>query len=356
MSGSTLTEAPQEPVTGAMPVTGKSHAVRDRLGLRRAGGLLIAIAILYVAITFIAPPDTFATYRNMTGLMRSMSTISLIALGTSLVIIVGEIDLSFGFVYGLAAMTVAVFWLVFGWPVPLAIAAAIVMAVAVGSFNALLTVAVGIPSFIATLGSGTLAFGMTLFISGARSYSLSAAAKTVDPATIHAFQAISTTKLPFGLPPQGVWMILFAILFVYILDLSLYGFRLKAIGGNQKAAALAGLPVGKYKWSAFVASSVMAAVAAILDFAFIAVAQPDAGQTLLFPVFAAVVIGGASLIGGKGSTVGTLAGALLLSILSNAFAILALGAHVQQFFLGGVTILAVAIDRFAAAARAGRRA
>jgi ribose/xylose/arabinose/galactoside ABC-type transport system permease subunit len=154
--------------------------------------------------------------------------------------------------------------------------------------------------------------------------------------------------------PQGVWMILFAAVFVYILDLSLYGFRLKAIGGNPKAARLAGLPVGRYKWSAFVLSSVMAAVAAILDFAFIAVAQPDAGQTLMFPVFAAVIIGGASLVGGKGSTVGTLAGALLLSILSNAFAILALGAHVQQFFLGGVTILAVAIDRFAAT-RAGRR-
>jgi ribose/xylose/arabinose/galactoside ABC-type transport system permease subunit len=354
MSGSALTETPQEPVARIMSAPAKSHAIRDRLGLRRAAGLLIAIAIVYILITLIAPPNTFASYRNMTGLMRAMSTMSLIALGTSLVIIVGEIDLSFGFVYGLSAMTVAVFWLVLGWPVPLAVAAAIAMAVAVGSFNALLTVALGIPSFIATLGSGTFIFGMTLFISGARSYSLSAAARTVDPAIIAAFQSISVTKLPFGLMPQGVWMLLFAALFIYILDLSLYGFRLKAIGGNPKAAKLAGLPVGRYKWSAFVASSVMAAIAAILDFAFIAVAQPDAGQTLMFPVFAAVIIGGASLVGGKGSTVGTLAGALLLSILANAFAILALGAHVQQFFLGGVTILAVAIDRFAAG-RAGRR-
>lgn len=322
-------------------------AVRDRLGLRRVAGLLVAIAIVYALVVLIAPPDSFASYRNTTGIMRSMSTMAIIAMGTSLVIVVGEIDLSFGFLYGFSGMALAVAWLVLGWPLPLAILAAFAAAALLGSFNAFLTTVVQIPSFIATLGSGTLVFGITLFISGSKTYTLSSVPQHVDPAAVAAFRSISNAKLPFDLPPQGLWMIALAVLFVYILDLSLFGFRLKAVGGNTKAAAFAGLPVRRYKWAAFALSSVMAATAAMLDFAFIGVAQPDAGQTLLFPVFAAVIIGGASLVGGKGSTIGTLSGALLLAILANAFAILALGAYVQQLFLGGVTILAVALDRLA---------
>lgn len=347
MTQSAITETSPKPANAGDVARAKAHVIRDRLGLRRAAGLLVAIAIVYVLIVLIAPPDTFSSYRNMTGLLRSMSTMAIIALGTSLVIVVGEIDLSFGFLYGLAAMLLAVTWLAWGWPLPLAILAAFIGAAIVGSFNAFLTTIVAIPSFIATLGSGTLAFGITLLISDSRTYTLSSVPKTVDPATVAAFRSISTAHLPFNIPPQGLWMLLLGVLFVYILDLSLFGFRLKAIGGNTKAAAVAGLPVRKYKWAAFVASSLMAATAAMLDFAFIGVAQPDAGQTLMFPVFAAVIIGGASLIGGKGSTVGTLSGALLLAILANAFAILALGAYVQQLFLGGVTILAVVIDRLA---------
>jgi ribose/xylose/arabinose/galactoside ABC-type transport system permease subunit len=323
------------------------RATADRLGLRRVRGLLAAIVLVYLLIMLIAPPDTFASYRNMTGLLRSMSTMSLIALGTSLVIIAGEIDLSFGYMYGLASMILAVTWLSLGWPLPLALMAAFGAAVVLGSFNAFLTTIVGIPSFIATLGSGTLAFGTTLFVSGSRTFSLSAGSEHVSAEGIAAFRAVSTFPLPFNIPMQGLWLILFAIVFVYMLDLSLFGFRLRAVGGNTKAASIAGLPVRRYKWFAFLASSLMASVAALLDFAFVGIAQPDAGQTLMFPVFAAVIIGGASLVGGKGSTVGTLAGALLLGILSNAFAILALGAHVQQLFLGGVTIVAVVIDKLA---------
>jgi len=347
MTESTITESSPKRANASGAAHAKVHIIRDRLGLRRAAGLLVAIAIVYVLIVLIAPPDTFASYRNTTGLLRSMSTMAIIALGTSLVIVVGEIDLSFGFLYGLAAMLLAVTWLAWGWPLPLAILAAFVGAGIVGSFNAFLTTIVAIPSFIATLGSGTLVFGITLLISDSRTYTLSSVPKAVDPATVAAFRSISTAHLPFNIPPQGLWMLLLGALFVYVLDLSLFGFRLKAIGGNPKAATVAGLPVRKYKWAAFVASSLMAATAAMLDFAFIGVAQPDAGQTLMFPVFAAVIIGGASLIGGKGSTIGTLSGALLLAILANAFAILALGAYVQQIFLGGVTILAVAIDRLA---------
>ena len=252
IASTTLPSQPESMNTSSMP--NAVHTLRDRLGLRRAAGLLAAIAIVYILVVVIAPPDTFASYRNMTGLLRSMSTMAIIAMGTSLVIVVGEIDLSFGFVYGLAGMVLAVTWLVLGWPLPLAIATAFAVSALVGSFNAFLTTVVGIPSFIATLGSGTLCFGITLFVSESRTYTLSSVAKTMDPAILAIFRSISTAELPFGIPPQGLWMLLLAVIFIYVLDLSLFGFRLKAIGGNQRAAALAGLPVVKYKWAAFASS------------------------------------------------------------------------------------------------------
>ncbi|MEZ0241619.1 MAG: ABC transporter permease, partial [Chloroflexota bacterium] len=137
-----------------------------------------------------------------------------------------------------------------------------------------------------------------------------------------------------------------AIIVGFLLSRSLFGFRLKAIGGNPIAAELARLPIRKYKILAFIGCSVLAALAAMLDFAFIGSTQPNAGLSLLFPVFAAVIIGGAALSGGKGTAIGTLSGALLLAIISNGLALLAAGAYLSQFVLGGVTIAAVVLDRF----------
>jgi ribose/xylose/arabinose/galactoside ABC-type transport system permease subunit len=117
-----------------------------------------------------------------------------------------------------------------------------------------------------------------------------------------------------------------------------------AIGGNPVAATLARLPVVKYKILAFALSGVLAAIAGILDFSFIQTVQPNSGLSFTFPVFAAVIIGGASLTGGKGTVIGTMCGALLLAELQQGLALLSPGPHVQQLFLGAVTIGAVALD------------
>lgn len=145
---------------------------------------------------------------------------------------------------------------------------------------------------------------------------------------------------------QAVWMIVIAIVFWFLMNRSLFGFRLKAIGGNPEAARLARLPVTRYKFAAFIISATMACTAALLDFSFIGSAQPSAGQQLLFPTFAAVIIGGASLAGGRGSVAGTIAGALLLATLANGVALLAAGPFAQQVLLGTVTIGAVLLDQF----------
>jgi ribose/xylose/arabinose/galactoside ABC-type transport system permease subunit len=301
-----------------------------------------------MAVFSIISGGLFLVPDNLLGLLRYMSTLAIIGFGLTTVLIVGEIDLSFANLYGLSAMMTAVAWLNWGWPVWAAILLSLVVALLVGLFNAFFTTVVGIPSFIATLGSSTLIFGVTLLISGAQRFAPASppTGKTVDPGEVDFFRSLSNGQLPFGIPMQVIWMIGIAAIFWVLLNLSLFGFRLKAIGGNETAARYARLPVRRYKFYAFMIVAVVTAIAALLDFSFIGSAQPGAGQALLFPAFAAVVIGGASLSGGQGSVIGTLLGALLLAIIANGLALLAAGPFVQQMFLGVVTIGAVVLDRF----------
>lgn len=319
----------------------------------RIGGLAFAILFVIIIFTLVAKPNTFLTVGNALVVMRFMSTIAIVALGLTLVIVVGEIDLSFGYMYGLGAMTIAVAWIIWGWPLYAAIPLAFGAAITVGAVNAFIVTLIKIPSFIVTLGTGQLIFGTTLLIS--QTATLNPAypppGTTVDAGELGFFFGLSNQSLPFGFPMQGVWMIVVALIIGFLLSRSLFGFRLKAIGGNPQAAELARLPIRKYKFAAFITSAVLATLAAMLDFAFIGSVQPNAGLSLLFPVFAAVIIGGASLAGGRGTAIGTLSGALLLAIISNGLALLAVGAFLSNFVSGAVTIAAVVLDRVTQAFR-----
>lgn len=314
----------------------------------RVGGLVIAILIVIVVFTLLSKPNTFLTITNGLGIMRSMSTIAIVALGLTLVIVVGEIDLSFGYMYGLASILIGVAWIVWGWPIYLAIPLAFLAAIALGAINSFLVTVLDIPSFIVTLGTGQLVFGTTLLVSNTATLNPAypPAGKVVPPGEVEWFFGLSNQDLPFGIPMQALWMVGVAIVVGFVLSRSLFGFRLKAIGGNPAAARLARLPITKYKFAAFIASAMLASLAAMLDFAFIGSVQPNAGIGLLFPVFAAVIIGGASLSGGRGTAIGTLSGALLLAIIANGLALLSAGSYLSNFVSGAVTIAAVVLDRF----------
>lgn len=314
----------------------------------RYSGLYLAILVLAGIFTSLTPPNSFLSVANGLGLLRSMATLGLLSLGATLVIVLGEIDLSFGSVYGLCGMVMAVAWLVWGWPLWAAIVAAFAVALAVGTFNAVLVTRMGIPSFIVTLGSGAVCLGFTLLVGNSQSYNYHVAlpGHHLNAGEVQAFTTLGGAQLPANFPAQGVWLIVFGALFFVLLDRSLFGFRLKAIGGNMSAARVARLAVSRYKWIAFMTMSAMACLAALLDFSFVGSVQPDLGSTVVFPAFSAVIIGGTSLLGGVGTTVGTLTGALLLSVMTNGFAVLAVGSWAQQMLVGGITILAVLVDRF----------
>jgi ribose/xylose/arabinose/galactoside ABC-type transport system permease subunit len=213
-----------------------------------------------------------------------------------------------------------------------------------------------IPSFIVTLGSYNLLYGLSLWISNTSTFNPNYPPPdtAMREGELDFFIGLTQSVGRYGLSVEVFWMLLIAVVVGFLLHRSLFGFRLMAIGGNPDAGKLARLPVKRYKVIAFILCSVLAAIAGILDFSFIQTSQPDIGLSQTFPVFAAVIIGGASLSGGKGTIIGTLGGALLLAELQIGLALLSPGPHVQQIFLGAVTIGAVSLDLFLTSLRKRR--
>jgi ribose/xylose/arabinose/galactoside ABC-type transport system permease subunit len=325
-----------------------NQRLRDvRETLARIGGLVIAVLVI-TAIFSIRTDGQMVDTDNLLGIARAVSTVAIMSLGLLVVIIAGEIDLSFANLYGLSTNVVAVTWLTHEWPVYIAIVLAFAVAAFWGAFNAFFTAVVGIPSFIATLGSSTLIFGATLYIGDTKNYSAEFPEDGTPPPAgeLDFFQNLSRLDLPLDIPMQAVWTAALMVIFGFLLGRALFGFRLKAIGGNREAARLARLPVRRYIFLAFIISACMACLAGLLDFAFVGSTGPNAGAPYLFPVFAAVIIGGASLAGGRGTVIGTLFGALLLAVLNNGLALEAAGPFAQQSLIGAVTILAVVLDRY----------
>jgi ribose/xylose/arabinose/galactoside ABC-type transport system permease subunit len=314
------------------------RAIAANLLLRRQTGLVAAIlvtmAVFTVANTFFLSTD------NLLVLLRSMSTFAIVAFGETLVLVSGEIDLSVGASYGLGAMVMGLTWM-HGLPLALAIALGLGSGLLVGLFNAFFTTIVRVPSFITTLGSLSLIQGITFLVSNSQS---------INPDTslpgYNVFGALGASTLPLGIPVQVIWLVGMAIVMSLLLHRTLFGFRIAAIGGNPAAARVVNLPVRRYKFWVFAIAGGCAALAGILDFSFIGSTTPTAGSSLTFPVFAAVIIGGASLNGGRGTILGTVIGAFFLSLLSNGLSLLGVGTFAQLIFVGLVTIGAVAVDRW----------
>src|SRR3982751_3276765 len=240
---------------------------RTRATVARLGGVTLAVLIVggYFSIR---THGQMLQVDNLLGIVRGLSTIAIMGLGLTLVIIAGEIDLSFANVYGLCTNIVAVLWITHAVPVYLAIPIAFLAAAGVGLFNAFFTAIVGIPSFIATLGSSTLVFGFTLYIGKTQNLSAEFPPEghTVSRHQFHFFSNLGNASLPGNIPEQGIWSLVLLVVFGFVLGRTLFGFRLKAIGGSRAAAQIARLPVRRYIFIAFVVCACTACLAGLLDF------------------------------------------------------------------------------------------
>lgn len=311
--------------------------------LARLGVLLVVS--LVAGIIFQATTGVFFSTGNFASILLFMTSVAIVGFGETLVIVAGELDLSVGSTYGLCAMTVGLLWAQ-GWPLVASIVVGIVVGGVAGLVNGLIVTRLRVNSFVTTLGTLNLYQGITFYISNNVAFSPSSNLPGYD---LYLFLG---TSHPFGVPIQIFWLAIALVVMWVLLHRTVFGFRIAAIGGNAVAARAAHLPVSRVKVYTFIISGILAAIAGIIDFSLVSSVSPTAGSTLMFSVLAAVVIGGASLLGGRGTILGTLVGALLLEVLTNGLGLLGAGAYAQLLFQGAVILVAVAVDSWTSRRRA----
>ncbi|HYW31197.1 MAG TPA: ABC transporter permease [Gemmatimonas sp.] len=305
--------------------------MRARALLRtRETGTLAGLLVLCIGL-WIATPF-FATIPNLTNVLEQSAIIGIIAIGMTFVILTGGIDLSVGSVVALSGITLATA-VESGVSVPLAVGVGLLTGIAAGAINGVLVTAGRLPPFIATLGTMSAARGAALMLSDGRPIS------GFPPG----LRIIATERL-LGVPLPVIGMILLYALAHLVLTRTVLGRYTYAIGGNEEATVLAGVNVRRYKILVYAIAGASAAGCAIPLVARLNSAQPIAGIGYELDAIAAVVIGGTSLLGGSGSVVGTLIGALIMSVLRNGLNLLGVSSYVQQIAIGVVIVVAVLVD------------
>jgi ribose/xylose/arabinose/galactoside ABC-type transport system permease subunit len=340
-------EAMPDQITKRKPPLVRWLGTQQGLNSLRLLGLAVGICVIALAFGFQRPQ--FFSLGNQLTLLRSMVALGIIAFAQMLVILVGEIDLSVGAVYGLTAVGTAALWLGGGAiPFSTSLIPALIFGLALaglaGLLSGFLVLRAGLPSFIASLGLLNIAQGLQLLIGNAATFTPDYNEPLPPEWERSAFKMLGGQELGAGIPTEILWLVAALILFWFLRHRTIFGFRLVAMGGNPDAAKVARLPVTKYKYLVFLLSSLSAGVAGIIDFSYVGSVGPSDAGSLLFSVIAAVVIGGASLNGGRGTVLGTLLGVILLSLLNNGLALLGVGSFAQLLFIGIVTVIAVWVD------------
>ncbi|ENM8062129.1 ribose ABC transporter permease [Vibrio vulnificus] len=295
---------------------------------------LIALLFLIVVVSFLNP--NFFTVDNILNILRQTSVNAIIAVGMTLVILTAGIDLSVGSVLALcgafAASLVAM-----EVPVFIAVPIALLAGAALGAISGVIIAKGKVQAFIATLVTMTLLRGVTMVYTDGRPIS------TGFTDTADAF-AWFGTGYALGIPvPVWLMVIVFAAAW-YLLNHTRFGRYVYALGGNESATRLSGINVDKVKIGVYAICGLLAALAGIIVTSRLSSAQPTAGMGYELDAIAAVVLGGTSLMGGKGRIMGTLIGALIIGFLNNALNLLDVSSYYQMIAKAAVILLAVMVD------------
>lgn len=304
--------------------------------LREAG---IGIALLLLILFFSIFARHFASLANLSNILTQISINTVIAVGMTFVILLGGIDLSVGAVLALCTVVAGLTMTSAALPAPLAIALAVLVSLLVGStagfVNGFVAERWKIHSFIVTLGMLNIARGAALQISGSRTiFSF--------PAGFNAFGTQSILGIPV------IFIIALTLVFVgrFVLGRTVFGRIIYAIGNNEEAVRLSGHTPSFYKMAAFTITGFCVGVAAIMYMLRLNIASPILGVGFELNAIAAVVIGGTSMSGGKGSMIGTFLGACIIGVLNNGLLLLGMGDFARQMVTGFIIIFAVVIDTY----------
>lgn len=312
-------------------ITSQDAAKRFKfpIGMRDLG-TLFGLILIFVVFSSLSP--VFLTAPNLLNILQQSSINACIALGMTLVIVTGGIDLSVGPIAALAAV-ISASLMVSGVPIPVAILAALGVGALCGLFNGVLVAYAGLQPFIVTLGGLSLYRALSLIYTGGNPVF------GIPPE----FRALTNGDI-MGVPTPVVIVAILALLCWIVLNKTPLGEYLMAVGGNQEAARIAGVPVARTKISAFVISGVLASIAALILVGRLGAAEPTLGNLWELDAIAAAAIGGASLMGGKGSIVGTILGAIILGSLRNGLTLMNVQAFYQLLATGIIIIAAMLID------------
>ncbi|GLQ56949.1 ABC transporter permease [Devosia nitrariae] len=297
--------------------------------------VFIAAVLACLALTLLT--DTFATERNLFNVTRNFAFVGIVALGMTAVIASGGIDLSVGSTVVISAMTIGIV-MAEGYPFWVGFIAAMGASLLVGVANGVLIAYARMPPFVVTLGMLSVARSLAMVLSNNR--------------MVYQFGPDHNLLLwlgggsTFGLPHPLIILIILAVITAFAFKWLRWGQHLFAIGGNEQAAILTGIPVKAVKVSVYMFSAAMAGITGVLEVGWLGGVTTNLGQAMELTVIAAAVIGGANLAGGSGTAFGAIVGALLIEVIRNSLILLGISTFWQGTFVGSFIVIAVAFDRF----------
>jgi ribose/xylose/arabinose/galactoside ABC-type transport system permease subunit len=306
------------------------------------GGALIILFLLVVAFAIVTPD--FLTVNNLVNILRQYSVLMILAVGQTLVIVSRGIDLSVASNAALSGSVMGVAYAYWAWPEPASLLVGLAAGVAVGAFNGFVITRLGVPDFIATLGTFVAVRGIALLVTNGLpvpDFERAVEGRTL-PATISTLGVDSV----LGMPLIAVVALVCALVGGFILSRTRLGRSAYAIGGNTEAARMSGIKVERSKMWIYVISGLLAAVGGFMLTGRQASANALMGEGLELQSIAAVVIGGTNLFGGEGRMSGTVIGVLIIGVLSNGLSIAGVAEFWQRVVNGLIIVAVVALDQW----------
>jgi simple sugar transport system permease protein len=296
-------------------------------------GITTAFGLLWLIFIVLAP-RTFLGDRIYLSFAETTPFFAIIALPLTMVIVTGDMDLSFPSIMALGMVGFVAIWNLTG-SVVLGTAAALLVGALAGLFNGLLVTYLGIPSLVATIGTQFFFRGLTLVLVDGRSYAL------VDTQASPAYNIL--VGRPFGIPMEFVWLVLAAVATWLLLNRHRLGQNAYVVGDNRQAAALMGIPIRRTRITLFVLTGLAAAFAGLLNSLQIVNFYPTMGDGYLLPTLAAIFVGGTSVFGGRGSIWGTFIGAFMIGGIVAGIVAVGLTDYYTNLIYGAVVLISVSI-------------
>ena len=311
----------------------KNRTTNPIVGIVKNNVGILSVLVLLCVIVSIAT-SKFLKPNNLISVLRQISINAYIALGMTLIIILGHIDLSVGAIVAMSGTLTVGFIVTQGLPIPVAILLGILLGMAAGMISGMIVTYFRVPAFIITMAMMNVCSGVAYVYSGGQATRINN----------DFFSAIGTGYLFNTIPLPVVYMIILIIVISFLLGKTKFGTYIYAIGGNREAARLSGVPIKKVEIAVFTISGVLSAFAGLVLCSRMYSGQPSVGSGYELDAIAACVLGGTSMSGGKGRISGTIFGAMVIGVISNGLNLIGVSSYWQLIVKGLIIACAVLLD------------